>query len=78
MRDLPWQGASFEDAAISEEGRLFLAGLLRQLTGAQVRGLFIGARFTEFSRNRAHADADAWTRTFQSRVAQIADRPPCP
>jgi hypothetical protein len=78
MRDLPWQGASFEDTAISEAGRLFLAGLLRQLTAPQVRDLFAGARFDEFFRNRADADADAWTRTFLSRVAQIADRPPCP
>ena len=78
MRSLPWQGATFEDAAISEAGRLFLAGLLRQITAPQVRGLFAGARFTEFVRNSAAADVDAWTRTFLSRVAQIADRPPCP
>lgn len=78
MRSLPWQGATFEDTVISEAGRLFLAGLLRQITAPQVRGLFAGARFTEFSRNSAAADVDAWTRTFLSRVAQIADRPPCP
>ena len=78
MRDLPWQGATFEDTVITEAGRTFLAELLRQLTAAQVRSLFAGARFTEFSRNRAGADVDAWTRTFLSRVAQIADRPPCP
>lgn len=78
MRDLPWQGASFEDSAISEEGRLFLAALLRQLSAEQISGLFAGARFTEFFRNRAGGDVDAWTRTFQSRVAQIADREPCP
>jgi hypothetical protein len=78
MRGLPWDGASFDDTLISEKGRLFLAGLLRQLTTAQVRGLFVGARFTDFFRNSARADADAWTRTFLARVAQIADRPPCP
>lgn len=78
MRDLPWQGATFEDAAISEPGRQFLAGLLRQLTEPQIRGLFTGARFTDFFRNAAAADVDAWTRTFLARVAQIADRPPCP
>jgi hypothetical protein len=78
MSSLPWQGATFEDTVISEAGRLFLAGLLRQITAPQVRGLFAGARFTEFFRNSAAADVDAWTRTFLSRVAQIADRPPCP
>jgi hypothetical protein len=78
MRGLPWEGATFADAAISEEGRVFLAGLLRQLTPAQVRDLFTAARFTEFYRNRDAADVEAWTRAFESRVAQIADRPPCP
>ena len=37
MRGLPWDGATFEDTTISEAGRLFLAGLLRQLTAPQVR-----------------------------------------
>jgi hypothetical protein len=78
MRSLPWDGATFEDTVISEEGRLFLAGLLRQLTAPQVRGLFTGARFTDFFRNDDSANVDAWTGTFLSRVAQIADRPPCP
>lgn len=78
MRDLPWQGATFEDTAISEGGRLFLARLLRQITAPQVRGLFAGARVTDFFRNDPGADVDAWTRTFLSRVAQIADRQPCP
>ena len=78
MRDLPWQGATFEDTTISEEGRLFLAGLLRQITPAQARSLFAGARFTEFFRNDSAATIDAWAQTFLARVAQIADRPPCP
>ena len=78
MRDLPWQGATFEDTTISEEGRLFLAGLLRQITPAQVHSLFSGARFTDFFRNDSAATIDAWTQTFLARVAQIADRPPCP
>jgi hypothetical protein len=78
MRDLPWHGASFADITISEDGRLFLAGLLRQVTEPQVRALFAGARFTDFFRNEAAADGEAWTRAFLARVAQIADRPPCP
>ncbi len=78
MSTLPWKGATFRDGTISEGGRAFLAALLRQLSAAQVRALFSGARFTEFFRNAAAADPDAWTRTFLARVAQIADRPPCP
>jgi hypothetical protein len=78
MRTLPWKGATFRDTVISEEGRAFLAARLRQVSASQARALFTGARFTDFSRNRAASNADAWTRTFLARVAQIADRPPCP
>lgn len=78
MKDMPWQGSTFEDTTISEGGRAFLARLLRQLTADQVRSLFAGARFTEFFRNDRESDEEAWARAFQSRVAQIADREPCP
>jgi len=78
MKEMPWHGSTFEDTTISEGGRAFLAGLLRQLTDGQIRSLFAGARFTEYFRNPRDSDEDAWTRAFQSRVAQIADRSPCP
>ena len=78
MRALPWKGATFRDTTISEAGRAFLAGLLRQVSEPQARALFTAARFPEFFRNRAEADPAAWARAFQARVAQIADRPPCP
>ena len=78
MKDMPWHGSTFRDTTISEAGRVFLAGLLRQLTAAQIRSLFAGARFTEYFRNPREGDEDAWTRAFLSRVAQIADRSPCP
>jgi hypothetical protein len=78
LKEMPWAGSTFEDVAISEDGRALLAGLLRQLGEGQVKGLFAGARFTEFFRNARSADEDAWTRAFLHRVAQIADRPPCP
>ena len=78
MKEMPWHGSTFQDTTISEAGRAFLAGLLRQLTADQVRGLFAGARFTEFFRNARESDEDAWTRVFLSRVAQVTDRPPCP
>jgi hypothetical protein len=78
MRGLPWDGATFRDAVISEAGRALLAGLLRQVSEPQARALFTGARFTDFFRNAAGSSVDAWARTFRARVAQIADRPPCP
>jgi hypothetical protein len=78
MKDMPWRGSTFRDTTISEAGRRFLGGLLQQLDATQVRGLFAGARFTQFFRNDRASDEDAWTRAFLARVAQIADRPPCP
>ena len=71
LKEMPWAGSTFEDASISEGGRALLAGLLRQLDEGQVRGLFTGARFTEFFRNPRGADEDAWTRAFLHRVAEI-------
>ena len=78
MKGMPWGGSTFEDTTIGEDGRRMLAGLLRQLSAAQVTALFTAARFTDFARNPQADDVDAWTRTFLDRVAQIADRPPCP
>jgi hypothetical protein len=79
MRGMPFDGAGFGEPRIGEEGRALVASLLRQVTAAQVRSLFEGARFTAFFRNTDEAkDVDNWVRAFQHRVAQIADRPPCP
>ena len=44
MKDLPWNGATFPDQAISEEGRQFLLSLLGQLSAAQLEDLFDGSR----------------------------------
>jgi hypothetical protein len=63
-------GATFETVRISEAGRLFLANLLGQLNGPQIRGLFVGARFP--------ADERLWAAAFQQKVSQIVERPPCP
>ena len=78
MKTMPWRGSTFRDRRITEAGRRFLADLLRRLDERQVRALFQGARFTQFYRNARASDADAWTRAFLSRVAQIADPPGCP
>jgi hypothetical protein len=78
MRELPYQGASFGDARISEGGRLFLAERLRKLSEAQVRELFAGARFADYTGGRAiDRSIEGWVQAFLERVRQIADRPPC-
>jgi hypothetical protein len=79
MRSAPYGGSTFPDAYISEDGRLFLAGLLRRLSTAQIRSLFAGARFSRYPHRRASARRiDSWVNAFQAKVRAIADRPPCP
>lgn len=65
-----FHGATFGEVRISEDGRRFLADLLGQLEGRQIRGLFVGARFP--------ADERYWAAAFEDKVRQIAARPPCP
>ena len=79
MKDLPYHGATFVEAHISEGGRRLLGDELRQLSHAQVRALFTGARFPEFARQSPKGrDVESWAAAFEDRVRQIVDRPPCP
>jgi hypothetical protein len=71
MHGLPFDGGTFPDRRLGEEGRVFLAERLRRLSPEQVRGLFAGARFGETGA------VDAWVRAFDGRVRQIVDRAPC-
>ena len=79
MKDLPYGGAGFVEGPISEAGRLFLGGLLRQLSHAQIVALFAGARFPEYVRQSpAGRNVENWAAAFEDRVRQIVDRSPCP
>jgi hypothetical protein len=79
MHSAPYGGSTFPDAYISEDGRRFLAGLLRRLSSAQIRALFEGARFSHYPHRRASARlVDNWVRAFRAKVRAIADRAPCP
>jgi hypothetical protein len=69
MKHLPYEGASFQDVSVSEEGRRLLSERLTTLTTSQLTALFTSARFD---------DVDGWVAAFERRVAQIAHRPPCP
>lgn len=78
MKHLPWGGATFPDARITEEGRRLLLGLLEQLSDDQLRDLFEGARVVTHNQLSAEAaDADAWVGAFKGRVQQIRDAGPC-
>jgi hypothetical protein len=74
MRALPFEGATFEDVQISEEGRALAAQRLMSISEAQIERLFSDARFPQFQAGTAdERDLKAWTEAFRDRVRQIAD-----
>jgi hypothetical protein len=79
MRELPYDGATFGEAGISERGRQFAIGLLRQLSDRQLADLFAGARFDKprgiFS---ATWPVSEWVRVFKAKIHAITEGPPCP
>ena len=79
MEELPYDGATFGPTRVSERGRRFLAGLLEQLTDAQLTDLFAGARFDKpRSALKEMSPVPEWVRVFKTRVRAISDGPPCP
>jgi len=78
MKSLPWNGATFPDRRISEDGRLFLLGLLEQLSDQQLRDLFEGSRMTLFDQISGEGrNPDAWASVFKDKVRQIREAGPC-
>jgi hypothetical protein len=75
MKGLPFDGATFVDVVISEEGRALLSDLLSKLSRRQVEGLFTTARFGEtagpLGRPRPVAE---WADVFEAKVQAIRDR----
>ena len=73
---------SLSDPKISEAGRAFLAGLLVQLTDAQLRDLFESARVKRRSsepsgdpdKDGPPARVDEWVKAFKLKRAQIVDQ----
>jgi hypothetical protein len=79
MRPLPYRGATFPDARISEAGRAQLAQALSALPGDQIEALFTDAHFPEFqSGTDDRRDLQAWVSAFEHRLRQIATAGPCP
>jgi hypothetical protein len=72
MRTLPYRGATFPDAVISEAGRARLAARLTTLAPDDVRRLFEYARFPQYQSSTGdEKDLHAWTAAFRDRVNQI-------
>jgi hypothetical protein len=79
MRALPYDGATFPDATISEGGRTMLLGLLEQLSHEQLRQLFTASRITTYDEIDGHSrNPDAWAKVFEDKVREIRDGGPCP
>jgi hypothetical protein len=79
MRDLPYHGATFRSARVSESGRQFLLKLLDQLTDTQLTELFSGARFDKKGGLIAPArPVSDWVRVFRKRVETVREGPACP
>ena len=79
MRNLPFNGATFPELQISEEGRRLLLGLLEQLSPQQLTDLFTGSGVITFDSLSAEArSADAWAKALIDKIKQIKDAGPCP
>jgi hypothetical protein len=79
MKDLPYHGATYGEARISEQGRRFVADRLSKLSDRQVTDLFASSRFDEeLGLLRRRSAIEDWVRAFKERVRQIVDGPPCP
>jgi hypothetical protein len=79
MKHLPYSGATFVDARVSEEGRQLLSRQLQTLGDGDIANLFAGARFDQ--KRGLFSDAHPvprWVAAFKARVHAISDGPPCP
>jgi hypothetical protein len=60
----PFSGPTFKGAVISEEGRVFLLSLMKQLSRGQIEDLFRGVRLDEIQ-------VKAWADEFERRVRYL-------
>jgi hypothetical protein len=52
---------------------------MTQLRDGQVRDLFEAAGFAQYRRGPdTNRELDGWVGAFKAKVAELADRPPCP
>ena len=79
MKHLPFAGATFPDATISEAGRQQLARDLMAVADAELRAIFAAARFDDFQISTSdERDLDAWAAAFRHRRDQVLSGGPCP
>ncbi len=79
LRGLPFQGGTFPDAAIGEAGRRFLGDRLQRLSDAQLRDLFLGARFQKYAGpGSGDATIEGWVAALRAKIRDVVEGPPCP
>jgi len=79
MRELPFDGATYGEARISEGGRRLVADMLTKLSDQQLVDLFTSSRFDDpLGLFRRRSAIPEWVEAFKARVRQIAEGPPCP
>jgi hypothetical protein len=79
MKTLPFDGATFAEARISEGGRQFALKLLRSLTVPQLNALFEASGVSSYPNLLAKGrKPQEWTDVFLGKVEQIASGGPCP
>jgi hypothetical protein len=78
MQRLPFEGATFPERQISEEGRRFLLRLMERLSARQIEALFTSSRAIAFDTVAVEGrSASAWADAFLDKVRQIRDAGPC-
>jgi hypothetical protein len=79
MRHLPFEGATFGQASVTEAGRQLTLELLTALSDRQLAELFELARFGEKRGVLTPVSSiDEWVETLKLKVRAISDGPPCP
>jgi hypothetical protein len=79
MHAMPYRGATFADARISEGARVRVGTELAAFSDDDLRKWFSDARFPQFYESTDDGkDLDAWVAAYRDRVAQILNAGPCP
>ena len=79
MHAMPYRGATFADARISDAARIRVGTQLSSFSDADLRKWFADARFPQFYESTDdRKDLDAWVAAYRDRVGQILNAGPCP
>jgi hypothetical protein len=78
MHAMPYRGATFADARISDAARVRVGTQLASFSDVDLRKWFADARFPQFYESTDdRKDLDAWVDAYRDRVSQILTAGPC-